>query len=179
MSRAATPRCGSRAYFPAGCTQCQCTQCHLSYPALVTNLRASASHARPRDNHAAARWGSPMYLEAAALRWSQARVTLNHLRAELNITRDNDRASTGDLHWVIARAAQALDDLDRCRIPHPSQSRINKVQRIGLASMTSMRVSRSTWRSAQRAARGPQRDMLGQFAAAWPCLGSAGAGRIR
>jgi uncharacterized protein (DUF1778 family) len=42
----------------------------------------------------------------------QTRVTLNRLRAELSMTRGNDRASTDDRDRIIAHAAQTLDDLD-------------------------------------------------------------------
>jgi hypothetical protein len=42
----------------------------------------------------------------------QARVTLNQLRAELDHTRNDRRASADDLDKVIARIAHAVADLD-------------------------------------------------------------------
>lgn len=42
----------------------------------------------------------------------QARITLNQLRAELNRTREDSRATADDLDKAIARAADALTDLD-------------------------------------------------------------------
>jgi chemotaxis protein histidine kinase CheA len=42
----------------------------------------------------------------------QARVMLNQLRAELDHTRDDRRASPDDLDKVIARTAHAVADLD-------------------------------------------------------------------
>jgi hypothetical protein len=42
----------------------------------------------------------------------QARVTLNQLRAELNETRTDRRASPDDLDKVIGRASDAVADLD-------------------------------------------------------------------
>jgi uncharacterized protein (DUF1778 family) len=42
----------------------------------------------------------------------QARITLNQLRAELEHTRNDNRATTDDLDKAIARTAQAVADLD-------------------------------------------------------------------
>jgi uncharacterized protein (DUF1778 family) len=56
----------------------------------------------------------------------QARVALNHLRAELSRTRHDERASPDGLDTIIARAASALADLDAVvsrvhrRLAHPS-----------------------------------------------------------
>jgi uncharacterized protein (DUF1778 family) len=42
----------------------------------------------------------------------QARVALNRLRAELHLTRDDERTSSDDLDKAVARAGHAIADLD-------------------------------------------------------------------